>query len=277
MTLDLHTVQDNAIEIAREAGAKIMSFFDGPLVADTKSSAVDMVTEADRQSEALIVQRLTALYPDHHIVGEEGGGYGPSIEEADYRWYIDPVDGTTNFASGMPYFAVSMALTDANMTPLVGVVYLPIANEVFTAIKGEGATLNGKPIQVSTDTTLETSVLGTGFPYNKATALDNNSTEWGEFLIRSRGVRRFGSAALDLCYVACGRFDGFWEQQLNPWDCLAGVLCILEAGGRVTNYEGDNANAIYAKGNLIASNGNIHNEMLEVMAFARSRIGVPYA
>lgn len=277
MTLDLHAVQANAIQIAREAGAIIMEFYEGPLTQSTKSSAVDMVTEADKESEALIVQRLTELYRDHHIVGEEGGGYGPSIEAAEYRWYIDPVDGTTNFASGLPYFAVSMALTDATMTPLMGVVFCPIADEVFTAIRGEGATLNGEPIKVSNDTTLETSVLGTGFPYNKATALDNNSTEWGEFLIRSRGVRRFGSAAMDMCFVACGRFDGFWEQQLNPWDCLAAVCCVLEAGGHVTDYEGNESSEIFGKGKLVVTNGKIHDEMLEVLTFARSRIGVPYA
>ncbi len=277
MSLDLQAVQAQTIEIAREAGARIMEFFEGPLVQTLKSSPFDVVTEADKESEALIVGKITALYPDHHIVGEEGGGYGPSIEEANYRWYIDPVDGTTNFASGLPYFAVSIALTDADMTPLVGVVYCPVADELYSAVRGYGATLNGKPIHVSADTTLETSVLGTGFPYNKAIVLDNNSTEWGEFLIRSRGVRRFGSCAMDLCYVASGRFDGFWEQQLNPWDCLAGALFILEAGGRVTDYEGHDSNTIYEEGKLIASNGHIHDEMLHVMAYARSRIGVPYA
>lgn len=253
-------------EIARDAGDVIMRFFEQPLNEVTKSSAFDVVTEADREAESLIIGALQQQFPDYHIVGEEGGGTGAPIEDAEYRWYVDPVDGTTNFANRIPMFCTSIALTDRDMIPLLGVVYNPVSGELFAAVQGEGATLNGKKLAVSGTTSLQESVVGSGFPYDKAIAPDNNLAEWGRLLTRTRGVRRMGSAALDLCYVAAGRFDGYWEQKLNPWDFLAAALCVIEAGGTVTNVAGETGTAVYQGRYMVASNGHIHADLLAALA-----------
>src|SRR5690606_14541959 len=163
--------------------------------------AVDVVTEADSASEALIVERLQAEFPDHHIVGEEGGGQGAKIDGAAYRWYVDPIDGTTNFANHIPMFSVSLALSDAQMNPLVGVIFSPAPQDLFSASKGNGATLNGNRLHVSEKNTLRECVVASGFPYDKYTSSENNLREWGAFLVQTRGLRRFGSAALDCAYV----------------------------------------------------------------------------
>jgi myo-inositol-1(or 4)-monophosphatase len=197
-------------------------------------------------------------------VAEEGGGSGASAEEAEYFWYIDPVDGTTNFANNIPYFAVSIAMADRHMNPLVGVVLNPVYNELFSAARGYGATLNGKTLHVSSAETLNKSILCTGFPYSRVTNPDNNLNRWANFLPRVRDLRRFGSAALDLCFVAAGRFDGYWESWLNPWDCMAGMICVLEAGGTITDYSGGTKNLNGSQ--LVVSNGRIHAQMLDVIA-----------
>ena len=253
-------------QIARDAGTVIMRFFEQPLNEITKSSAFDVVTEADREVESLIISALQQHFPDYHIVGEEGGGIGAPIDQAEYRWYVDPVDGTTNFANRIPMFCTSIALTDRDMTPLLGVVYNPVNDELFAAVHGEGATLNGKKLVVSGTTSLQESVVASGFPYDKATAPDNNLAEWGRLLTRTRGVRRMGSAALDLCYVATGRFDGYWEQKLNPWDFLAAALCVSEAGGTVTNVAGETGRSLYQGRYVVASNGHIHTDFLAALA-----------
>jgi myo-inositol-1(or 4)-monophosphatase len=265
ITLDLQTVQQDAMDMARQAAPILMKHFGGPLRKSFKGSSIDVVTQADQESEALLVELIQQHYPIHHIVGEEGGGLGADVETADYRWYVDPLDGTTNFANGIPMFCISLALTDANLNPLVGVVYDPVADEMFTAVRGMGATMNDKPLTVSASTTLQECVLGSGFAYDKHTNPDNNAKEWGTFVTKVRGVRRMGAAALDLCYVAAGRFDGYWERGPQSWDCLAGALCVLEAGGAISDYQGGTDPSLYEKSHIVASNGHIHPLMLDVL------------
>ena len=265
MTIDLLAAQSTAIDIARQAAEVVMQYFGGTLKEISKSSDIDIATEADQGSEALIVEALQVAFPTHHIFGEEGGGYGNSIDKAEYRWYIDPLDGTTNYANHIPFFAISIALTDNKMRPLMGVVYDPMADEMFSAVLGHGATINGTPLHVSGRELLKDCVVSSGFPYNKHTSPENNHKQWGQFLTRVRGVRRMGAAALDLCYVADGRFDGYWESNLGTWDCLAGILCVTEAGGMVSDYQGHNDESIYGGGKIVASNGHIHKQMIDVL------------
>ena len=243
---------DVAIEIAQEAGKILREEFDRPPHIAYKGDA-DLVTQADKRSERAIVERLTKYFPDHAIVAEEGTGHGGSSE---FRWHVDPLDGTTNFAHGYPCFCVSIALAQRD-TLLAGVVFHPIYNELFTAACGQGATLNGKPIHVSKIVTLATSLLCTGFPAHKRVASPNIHYYW-DFTLRSHGVRRDGSAALDLASVAAGRFEAFWEFGLNKWDTAAGVLLVEEAGGKVTDFAG----APYELGGpmILATNGLIHEE-----------------
>ncbi len=247
-----------AIETAREAGAILRADHERPKQVAYKGE-VDLVTETDRRSEALIVARLREHFPDHAIVAEEGTG--AAAAGARYCWHVDPVDGTTNFAHGYPCFAVSIGLAERGK-PVVGAVFNPVSGEMFSAARGEGAYLNGNRIRVSPVEKLAQSLVATGFPTHQRKNSANMHYYW-EFTLRSHGVRRDGSAALDLCTVACGRFDGFWEFGLNSWDTAAGVLLIEEAGGVVTDF----ASAPYAPGGpqLLASNGRIHAEMLEAV------------
>lgn len=254
------TILEHTIRIAKEAGNIVREKFSQPLVMSTKGSAIDIVTEADKATEVYISGELLRLFPEHHLVGEEGGGQGAPIEEADYHWYVDPIDGTTNYASGIPHFCTSIALTDAKRNGLVAVIYDPIRDELFATIKGGGATLNGKPMRVSESDTLLQAVIGSGFGYDKHTNPDDNTAQWSAFVKKVRGIRRMGSAALDLAYVAAGRFDGYWEKNLNPW-----VLLIQEAGGTVTDYQGGDAPQWDEKGRFVASNGKIHDLMLELI------------
>ena len=247
-----------AIEAAREAGALLLNEFDRPKKISYKGE-VDIVTESDKRSEAAIVARLQTRFPQHAIVAEEGGGTEKATR---YRWHVDPLDGTTNFAHGFPMFAVSIGLLDDN-EPLVGVVFNPVANELWTATRGQGSQLNHKPIHVSDVPTLSKSLLSTGFPAHKRTSNPNIHYYW-EFTLRSHGVRRAGSAALDLCCVASGRFDGFWEFGLKSWDAAAGMLIVREAGGAVTDFAGRPYHA--GDRELFASNGKIHPEMLAIAA-----------
>jgi len=257
-----------ASEAAREAGALLLEQFRRPQRVAYKGE-VDLVTEADVRSERLIVSRLAAAFPDHAIVGEELGQHESA--QARYCWYVDPLDGTTNFAHGFPVFAVSIGLVEDN-EPLVGVVFNPILDELFTAVRGRGAWLNAAPIRVSETPRLAEALLGTGFPTRKRTASPNIRYYW-EFTLRSHGVRRAGAAALDLCSVACGRFDGFWEFGLRPWDTAAGVLLVREAGGRVTDFE----ERPYHLGDpvLVASNGKIHEEMCRVGRMVAEKARLP--
>jgi myo-inositol-1(or 4)-monophosphatase len=253
-----------AVDAAREAGAILRTEFDRPKKISYKGE-VDIVTESDKRSEAIIVERLQNRFPKHAIIAEEGGG--DAEKQARYRWFVDPLDGTTNFAHGFPVFAVSIALLDDG-EPLVGAVFNPISNELFTAVRNQGAQLNQKPIHVSDIATLSKSLLSTGFPTHKRQSNPNIRYYW-EFTLRSHGVRRAGSAALDLCCVAAGRFDGFWEFGLKSWDTAAGILIVREAGGTVTDFEGRPAHP--GDRDLFASNGAIHQELLTIAAEIAAR------
>lgn len=266
LDLNLQETRLIAEEIALSAALVLMDYYEKPLQYTSKTSKVDIVTEADKASEARIVALLQQHFPEHHIVGEEGGGMGAPAENARYFWYVDPLDGTVNFANKIPMFSISLALTDHERRPLVGVVYHPVAREMFSAAIGQGATLNQTPLRVSEAPDLINSVVASGFPYSKGVDPDNNVREWAAFVVRTRGTRRMGSAALDMCYVAAGRYDGYWEQKLHPWDYLAGVVCVQEAGGQVTDYTGKQDPSIYQHGRIVASNGLIHQEMIALLA-----------
>jgi myo-inositol-1(or 4)-monophosphatase len=256
-----HILQ-TTIAIAREAGDVVRDAFPrGALDHVSFKGAVNPVTETDTAAEALIVGRLRAAFPGHRILAEEGGGDewrapGPPV------WVIDPLDGTNNFAHGFPHVGVSLALLVGGQ-PVVGVTHDPLRDEAFTATAGGGAHLNDRPIHVSGVERLEGAFLATGFPYDRRIAPDNNAERLDHFLRRSQGVRRAGAAVLDLAYVACGRFDGFWEIRLKPWDVAAGVLLVREAGGRVTDFE--NGLDCLPGEFIVASNGRIHDEMLRVI------------
>ena len=252
-----------ASAIAREAGARLKEFFSQGVVTEYKGD-VDLVTVADRTAEKLIRTRLGEAFPHHGIYGEEG-----TRERLDqeYRWYVDPLDGTTNFAHGVPHFCVSLGLehrapglpATADGTVMAAVIYDPMLDELFCAERGRGATLNGRPIHVSRIPDLAESLVATGFPSRKRHDSPNIHF-YQEFTLRSHGVRRAGSAALDLAYVACGRFEAFWEFYLNPWDTSAGFLLIEEAGGRITDFSGGPFQLNSRE--VLASNGLIHAELV---------------
>ena len=240
--------------MAREAGAPLMEHFRRHVKIEYKGSA-DLVTIADRQSEALILERIRHHFPAHDVMGEEG----TRIETgSDYKWYVDPLDGTTNFAHGYPVFCVSLAVEFRGQR-IAGVIYDPTRDEMFSAAKGSGAQLNDEAIHVSPTAKLAESLIGTGFPSQKRHK-NPNIYFYHHLTLRSHGVRRAGSAALDLCNVACGRYEGFWEFNLNPWDTAAGVLIVEEAGGRVTDFSGGPFDI--ASRETLASNGHIHGELL---------------
>jgi myo-inositol-1(or 4)-monophosphatase len=262
-TLDFVSALTAAEEAARIAGALLRTHFTQPLNI-TRKSAIEVVTEADGAAEKAILDHLLPRYPDHHFIGEEGGGVGRPRKTAKYRWHIDPLDGTTNFSRRIPHFAVSIALADSRNRPLVGVVYDPIREECFTALRGGWARLNGVVIRVSDTPTLGEAVLTSGFPYDRRRNPDNNTEEWSQFVTRTAELRRLGSAALDLCWTACGRLDGFWEPRLKTWDIMAGLLIVTEAGGKVTNYRGGTEN-VYNGREVVATNSRIHEQVLEVI------------
>src|SRR5207342_2910590 len=218
-------------ELAREAGSLLMSYF-GKVAVEYKGDA-DLVTQADRASEKLIVERIRKQWPEHDLIGEEGSRRETG---SDFRWYIDPLDGTTNFAHGYPVFCVSVALEYRGQR-IAGVVYDPSRDEMFAAEKGGGSLLNGRPIHVSPIARLKESLVATGFPSHKRHK-NPNIHFYHQITLHTHGVRRAGSAALDLCCVASGRFDAFWEFNLNPWDTAAGVLIVEEAGGKVSDFKG---------------------------------------
>ncbi len=269
--MDLQQVRAVASDIARAAGAALMDKYDQPHTQRTKKSAVDIVTEGDLASEAVVIAGLTQHFPDHHIVSEEGGGshIGAPAERAEYFWYIDPLDGTSNYANNIPLFTVSIGLADRTMRPLVGVVYDPFSDELYSAAQGHGATLNGKLIHVSERTALQESMLCSGFPYDSFQNPDNNIAEWKAFTVRTRGLRRFGSIALELSYVAAGRLEGLWERSINAWDVMAGIVLVREAGGQVTDYHGQESRLAHDGQQVLASNGHIHTAMLDVLREAR--------
>lgn len=245
-----------AAEIAREAGALLVSFFQRRIAFDLKGE-FDLVTEADRSSERLVIERLRSHFPSHGILAEEGGGHQSSSE---YRWYVDPLDGTTNFAHGFPCWNVTLAIERAGEM-IAGVVFDPLRDEMFAAEQGAGAYLNHRRIRVSSVTRLEDSLVATGFP-NRKRHLNVNVHFYHQMAMLTHGVRRCGSAAIDLAYVACGRLDAFWEFGLNPWDMAAGRLLVAEAGGR---YSGMHGEAQQLRGpDLLVDNACIHDEILQL-------------
>jgi myo-inositol-1(or 4)-monophosphatase len=233
-----------------------MTYFDRQIAIEYKGDA-DLVTAADRASEKLIVGKLREFWPTHEIVGEEGTRDNTGTSE--YRWYVDPLDGTTNFAHGYPVFCVSIGLEYRDEL-IAGVLYDPTRNELFAAAKGSGATLNGKQIHVSKTKTLSESILATGFPSHKRHK-NPNIHFYHQITLRSHGIRRAGSAALDLANVASGRYDGFWEFNLNPWDTSAAVVIVREAGGVVTKFDGSEFNIDSRE--VLASNGLLHEELMQ--------------
>ena len=247
-----------AVEIAREAGALLATFFERRVPFELKGE-FDLVTVADRTSEKLIVERLRSYFPAHGIVAEEGGGH---TSPSEYRWYVDPLDGTTNFAHSFPIFNVTLALEQAGEM-LVGVVFDPIRQEMFTAERGSGAYLNNRRIRVSAPSRLEDSLMCTGFP-SRRRHLDVNVHFYHQLAMATHGVRRTGSAAIDLAWVACGRLDAFWEFGLNPWDMAAGRLLVAEAGGQVSDMKGQ-AHRLTSP-HLLADNGHLHEQILEIFA-----------
>jgi myo-inositol-1(or 4)-monophosphatase len=232
-------------------------------------SEVDLVTVVDREAEALIVATITAAFPDHGIVAEESP---PRAGTDSHCWYVDPIDGTTNFAHGFPHFAVSIALA-RDQELLLGLVHDPVRDETFTAVRGDGARLNGAPVMVSPVTTLSAALLATGFPYDRRQHAEFYLDFWLDAIRRVQGIRRGGSAALDLCWLACGRLDGFWEWKLKPWDTAAGRLVVEEAGGRVTDFSG----AVHRLDGdeTAASNGHLHAELLAMLSTTRARQALP--
>lgn len=247
---------ETATEIAREAGALLAHHFERGIAYELKGE-YDLVTEADRASEQLVVERLHSYFPGHSVLGEEGGMRDKAGE---YCWYVDPLDGTTNFAHGYPAFNVTLGL-ERNGEMIAGVVYDPVRQEMFTAELGGGAYLNGRRIRVSKSAKLETALLATGFPSRKRHE-NVNVHFFHQVAMVSHGIRRSGSAAIDLAYVACGRLEGFWEFGLNPWDMAAGLLLVAEAGGRATDMRGGPPDL---RGpHVTASNSLIHGELLEL-------------
>ncbi len=248
----------HAEETAREAGAILRDRFGQPHEIRFKG-AIDLVTDADRAAEDLIARRLREACPDHELLCEEGS-LGAALPST-YRWVVDPLDGTTNFAHGLPTFAVSIAL-EASGIPVIGVVYDPMRDELFTARRGQGAFLNGVPIRVSNTDALISSILVTGFSYDFARRA-HQAEIWRDFLTRVQAIRQTGSAALNLCYIAAGRLDGYWERGIQPWDVAAGALMVVEAGGTVS----DLAGGVYRSDDreILASNGSLHDQLLAVI------------
>jgi len=248
-----------AIETAREAGQILLEKF-GRKINISKKGDINLVTEADLASEKHIIEKIRSHYPKHSILAEESGE-AVACGDGAWKWIIDPLDGTTNYAHGYPCFCVTLAL-EHNGEIVIGVTFDPTRDELFAAEKGQGATLNNKPIRVSETEELEDALLVTGFPYD-ARERENFARHFTGFTYKSRGIRRDGSAAIDMAYVACGRFDGFWEEGLHAWDVAAGVLLIEEAGGRGSYYD-DSKFSIYTSP-ICASNNLIHRQLLEIL------------
>jgi myo-inositol-1(or 4)-monophosphatase len=252
-----------AIDAARDAGRLLRAEFRGSRRIAFKGASTNLVTEMDERAEELIVGRLGQAFPDDTILAEERGA---ATGRSGRRWIVDPLDGTTNYAHGVAIYCVSIALEVGRRIEL-GVAYDPSLDELHVAERGRGATVNGERLAVSSTATLDASLLATGFPYNIRETRDTNLKEYAAFALRCRGVRRLGSAVLDLAWVAAGRLDGFWELRLGPWDVAAGRLFVEEAGGRVTNLEGG-ALDLDAPA-VVASNGRIHDAMLTVLRETR--------
>ena len=252
-----------AVDAARAAGRLLREELSGVRHIAYKGAPTNLVTEMDRRAESEILGRLRTAFPDDAILSEEAGA---TAGRSGRRWIVDPLDGTTNYAHGLPVFGVSIAL-EAEHRIVLGVVYDPSRDELFVGERGRGATLNDAPIRVSATATLGESLLTTGFPYNIRETHDTNLPEYAAFSVRARAVRRLGSAVIDLAYVACGRFDGFWELRLGAWDVAAGSVLVAEAGGRVTGVDGGPLDVDAPT--LLATNGIVHEEVLGVLKQVR--------
>jgi myo-inositol-1(or 4)-monophosphatase len=259
---EIENIERAAIRAARAAGRIHLRRFTHTSIAN-KSNPVDLVTEADRESEAAVIDVIQRTFPTHSILAEESGG---SIESGEHRWIIDPLDGTTNFAHGFPQFCVSIAYERRGKLQ-VGIIYDAFKRELFSARRGKGAYLNGKPIRVTRIPVLASALLATGFAYDRRERRRFYLAFWEAFMMRTHGVRRTGSAALDLAWVSCGRVDGFWEFGLKQWDVAAGSLIVQEAGGHVSNIDGSRLDL--GGGQIIASNGRLHEQMIETIATMR--------
>jgi myo-inositol-1(or 4)-monophosphatase len=256
--MDLEFVKRIGIAAAYKGGSVLQSYR-GRVSIVNKKGAIDLVTEADTGSEKAIIETISNAFPDHAILAEESG---LKEGEKDFTWIVDPLDGTTNFAHQLDLFSISIAFA-VEKDIVIGIVLVPTTGELFTAMKGHGAALNGRPVKVSDAETVSESLLVTGFPYDKITIHDPLIKRFSNCLKASQGIRRLGSAALDLCFVACGRFDGFWEQNLKPWDTAAGVLIAEEAGAVITDFS--NRSFTIDKKEILVTNGNIHKEMLSLL------------
>ena len=258
---------DIAVSCARHAGEILLRNLDKPRSIERKESLdTNLVTETDREVEEYIVGVITHEFPEHEILAEESGERGTRSE---YRWIIDPLDGTTNYTHRLPLFCTSIGLEHRGDL-ILGVIYDPTRDELYSAEKGSGAFLNGRRLKVSETRVLKESLLVTGFPYDVRSNPDRVVEHFNAFLVEARALRRLGSAAIDFCYVAAGRFDGVWETSLKPWDMAAGILIVQEAGGKFTDFRG-RPSTIYDH-TMLVSNGNIHNQMVEVLT--RSDAGV---
>ncbi len=247
------------LEATKEAGKIIQQYFQGSFNIENKEGINNLVTEVDKHSEKAIIDIIRKNYPGHSIISEE---VGEMLQESDYQWIIDPIDGTVNFAHGIPICCVSIGLKHKDEL-LLGAVYNPMMNELFFAEKGKGAYLNDKPIRVSSKTNFAKACLVTGFPYKWPNSSEHPIRVFERFILEGLPVRRLGSAAIDLCWVACGRFDGFWEYNLSSWDVAAGYLIVQEAGGRITNFDGA-PYSVFDKETL-ATNDHIHEDMLRLI------------
>lgn len=269
-TTDWNTVFELAVALAREAGAELQRRF-GQHRTITLKGDLDPVTDADHAVETIIRQGVAAHFPTHTILGEEHGGHGPNTD-GPAHWIVDPLDGTVNYAHNFPHFAVSIGVADTAGVRL-GVVYDPLRQELFTAQRGQPTHLNDTPVQVSATTELTRALLATGFPYDRHLKEDNNHREYEAFSVASQGVRRAGVASLDLVYVACGRLDGYWEQDLSPWDVAAGALIVAQAGGCLSTYAGEPYDGVGHQ--IVASNGHLHDAMLGKLADVRQTLTRP--
>lgn len=256
-------IRDVLLQAVKAGGALIEQYFDGTFKVDNKSTINDLVTEVDKHAEKAIIDVIKKNYPEHTIISEETGS---DIRKSDYDWIIDPIDGTVNFAHGIPICCVSIGIRYQG-TMLMGTVYNPILKELFFAEKGKGAYLNNVKISVSQKSDFKKACLVTGFPYKWPKTYEHPIKVFERIIMEGLPVRRLGSAAIDLCWVACGRFDGFWEYNLNPWDVAAGYLIVEEAGGKITNFDGDPYDVDDKE--TLATNGIIHADMLKVI---RSKI-----
>lgn len=263
---DLPALLERTVAIAEEAGALLLEGFRGAPAVEAKGEGGDLVTAYDRRCEALLRDRLSPLVPGARVVGEEGGG-----EPGGLAWYVDPIDGTNNFAHGHPWFCLSIGLWDGD-APLLGVVHAPAMHLMYAAGSGLGCRRNGAPAQVSSATSLDEALMATGFPHDRARRPDNNYRPFVTLDARSHGVRRCAAAALELSMVADGAYDAFWDAGLKPWDLAAGILLIQEAGGRVTDFAGAPVRFVDAPhpGQIVATNGPLHQPLQDALAHARA-------